>query len=208
MWRLIIATIVIFVLLLLNEWWWRERQHGEISRKWIHIIVGSFVAFWPFFLSWHQIEFLSVVFVLAVIFSKWFGLFKALHTVQRPTIGEVLFGAAVGIVALLAPNAGLYCLALLYMSLADGLAAIIGVKYGSNQAYSIFGSPKSLIGTTTFFGVACVLLLGFGMTGHYVPLMLIAPLLLGATLIENLAVFGLDNLLVPLYVVILFRCFT
>ncbi|HET7630139.1 MAG TPA: hypothetical protein VFK03_02085, partial [Candidatus Saccharimonadales bacterium] len=148
--ELLWATLPILLALLLNEWWWHGRRHGEASRKLIHISVGTFVAFWPLFLSWQQIELLSLAFVGAVLISRQFHVFKAIHSVQRPTWGELYFGIAVGLVAMLTHEPAIYVAALLHMSLADGLAAIVGHRYGHRYVYRIFGSSKSRLGTATF----------------------------------------------------------
>jgi len=61
---LILTVLAVFGLLLVGETWWRHQAvHGEFSRKFIHITVGSFVAVWPFFLTWSQIELLSLSFL-------------------------------------------------------------------------------------------------------------------------------------------------
>lgn len=196
---LILTIFAIFFVLALNEWWWRERTHGEISRKFVHITVGSFVAFWPLFLSWRQIELLSAAFVLAVLVSQQFNIFKAIHSVQRPTWGEVYFGLSVGVIAFMTHSPVIYAVALLHMSLADGLAAIVGVRYGASQAYRVFGARKSLAGSTAFFVVSLLLLIGFSInqSQDFSPLLIV--LAAGATLLENLAVRGLDNLAIPMF---------
>jgi dolichol kinase len=199
------AVLVVFVLLLLSEMWWRRRQvHGEFSRKFVHITVGSFVAFWPFFLSWRDIELLSVAFLLSVAASKYLRLFQAIHSVQRPTLGEFFFALAVGLVALTTHNKWIYAAALLQMGLADGLAAVIGVRYGNRLKYLVFKHPKSLAGTLTFFVVSFGILTGFShWSGMPLGLVYILTVSVAASILENLAVLGLDNLLVPLFIALL-----
>lgn len=196
----IYAVLPVFILLLISEFWWRRRQrHGELSRKFVHLAVGSLVAFWPFYLGTRQIQFLSLAFLLVVGLSKYLKVFKAIHSVQRPTWGEIFFALAVGLTTLVAPNRGLYAAALLQMSLADGLAAVLGSYYGGVTRYKIFGQTKSLVGTSVFFVTSLTILAFYvGLAG--VPISVAAvigvPLLLA--LLENVAPFGLDNLLVPI----------
>lgn len=199
---LLLTILAVLSLLLLNEFWWRHhRVHGELSRKFVHISVGSFVAFWPFWLSWAEIQLLSVAFVLAVGISKYVGLFQAIHSVQRPTWGEICFGAAVGLVTLLTEDRAVYAAALLQMSLADGLAAVIGHHYGKRTSYKVLGHTKSMVGTLTFFVVSFGLLLAaqshLSISFHVTELAVLGA---AASLIENLGIRGLDNLLVPLLV--------
>ncbi len=199
---LILTILIVFALLLVNEIWWRTHpKRSELSRKFVHITVGCFVAVWPFFLSWNQIIFLSVAFVVVVGISKYFHIFRAIHSVQRPTWGELFFALAVGIVAMATHHKGVYAAALLQMSLADGLAAIVGQRYGKANQYKVFGSVKSVAGTLTFFAVSLALLLGYA---HYsvtdITLIYMVALAAATSLIENVGAYGLDNLLVPLFV--------
>ena len=64
---LILTVLAVFALLMGSEFWWRTHDsHDEFSRKFVHITVGSFVAFWPFYLSWGQIMFLSLAFLVVI----------------------------------------------------------------------------------------------------------------------------------------------
>jgi phytol kinase len=93
------------------------------------------------------------------------------------------------------------------MSLADGLAAVVGLKYGAKNAYRIAGNKKSIIGTFTFlivsFTILTIYALHFGTIG--IPVILSSAVV--ATLIENISPFGLDNLLVPLLVALMLHGF-
>ena len=197
-----LVVIAIFVLLLISEYLWRNStMHEEISRKFVHLTVGTFVAFWPFFLSWDTIKLLSVAFLAVVLISKYLNIFQAIHSVQRPTWGELFFAIVVGTLAFVTHNKWIYAASLLQMSLADGLAAVIGVHYGKRQRYHVFGHPKSVVGTLTFFVVSfAILLLYSAHSGTSVALTSMLGLALGATVLENFAIHGFDNLLVPLLV--------
>ena len=199
---LILTLLVVFVLLVCNEWWWRsQRSHTEINRKFIHITVGTFVAFWPLFLSWQQIRWLSLAFLIVVALSKYLHIFKAIHSVQRPTWGEIFFAVAVGAVTFITHDKWIFAAAVLQMALADGLAAIIGVQYGRKQSYLIFGQAKSVIGTATFIFVSVYILFAFMyISDTPLPYATIFGLAAAAGVIENFGVFGLDNLLVPVLI--------
>lgn len=195
-----LAVGIVLALLVFNEFWWRRKQyHSELGRKFIHITVGTFVAVWPFFLTWKQIQLLSVAFLVAVALSRYLHLFRAIHSVTRPTWGEVFFAIAVGATTLITDNKWIYMTALLQMSLADGMAAVIGTRYGKRRHYMVLGHPKSVIGSTTFFVVSILLLAGFAGFGDFplAPLFMIG-LSATLTLIENIGVKGLDNFFVPI----------
>lgn len=199
---LILTIIGVLCILLLSEYWYRRHpQPNELSRKFVHITVGTFVAFWPFFLSWNQIVFLSGAFLVGVIASKYLKVFQAIHSVQRPTWGEIFFAIAVGIIAFVTQSKGIYAAALLQMSLADGLAAIVGLRFGTGNRYKIFGSTKSVAGTLTFFVISLALLIGYSqVTEAFLPFAFLVLLAAGTSLIENLGVLGLDNIMVPLLI--------
>jgi phytol kinase len=198
---LILTVLAVFAMLVLSELWWRYRKpHDEFSRKFIHIFVGSFAAFWPYYLDWNWIIILSAAFIAGVAASKFFNIFKSIHAVERPTWGEVMFAASVGILALITKEPWIYTAALLHMSLADGLAAIVGVTWGKKSRYKIFGHYKSIIGSTTFFVVSVAILTVYSLAASPLsPTVIIGTALL-ATSLENIGVRGLDNLAVPLVV--------
>ncbi|CAN5411763.1 SEC59/DGK1/VTE5 family protein [soil metagenome] len=198
-----LAIGIVFLLLLINEWLWWDRPHGEASRKFVHISVGTLVALWPLLLSWKQIELLSLAFVVGVIVSRQFNIFKAIHAVERPTWGELYFGASVGLIAITTHEPAIYAVALLHMSLADGLAAVIGHAYGRKSVYRVFGARKSGVGTLTFLVVSLAILTVFSVQqgislGIWLPL-----LACSAALLENIAVRGLDNLVIPLFITLM-----
>jgi phytol kinase len=201
---ILVACAVTFVVLCMGEYGWRKGWlRNEFGRKFIHIIVGSFVAFWPLFLSWYQIFFLSAAFVVVVGASKYLGIFRAIHSVQRPTWGEIFFAISVGLLALITRDGWMYMAALLHMSLADGLAAIVGTQFGKSTKYSVLGHAKSVVGSLTFFVVSVVILAGYSIgTDTSMTPLLIAGTSFVAMALENLSTRGLDNITVPVWVAI------
>jgi phytol kinase len=201
----IAAVGLIFLVLCASEFWWRKhRIDSELSRKFIHLTVGSFVAFWPFFLTWNEIRLLSVGFAIVVLISKWLHIFQAIHSVQRPTWGEMYFALVVGLLTFITHSKGIYAAALLQMSVADGMAAVVGVEYGikKGKKYHVFGHSKTVIGTLTFFVISAAILLGYSADTTRLAWFGVLGLAAVATVLENLAVEGLDNLLVPLVVAV------
>lgn len=199
----LVGTIfIVLAILLFGEWMWRrQRIHGEFSRKFVHITVGSFVAFWPYFLSVNEIRLLSLGFIIVAALSKYFHIFTAIHSVQRTTWGEFWFALVVGLLASMAAHPHIYTTALLSMSLADGLAAVIGTHFGNSTRYKVFGSVKSVVGSLTFAIVMALILTGYNMTTPgALPLLALLSTVVVSTVLENVAIKGFDNLLVPLFV--------
>jgi phytol kinase len=175
----------------------------EFGRKFVHISIGTFVAFWPLILSWPQIIMLSISFIIGISVSRWLNLFQAIHSVQRPTWGEVYFAAAVGLLALVTQDGWIYMAALLHMALADGLAAVIGVSFGKRNKYVVFGHIKSIAGTSTFFAISLGIIAGYMyQSGAAINPFAIAGIALGATVLENASPKGLDNITVPVWVAV------
>ena len=189
-------------MLFVNEVWWRaHKTHNELSRKFVHITVGSFVAFWPFFLSWREIELLSLAFVVVVSLSRALNIFSAIHSTQRPTWGEICFALAVGIITLVTHDKWIYMAALLQMGLADGLAAVIGTRFGNRNRYLFLSHVKSVVGTMTFFVLSILILLAYAhYSGQYLAPLFMVGLAAAASLMENVSVKGLDNLVVPVLI--------
>ena len=195
--------VIVLLLLILNELILKNSNKiNEFNRKFVHISVGSFIAFWPFLISWQDIRLISLAFVAVVLVSRRWNIFKGIHTVVRPTMGEVLFAIAVGGLTYLTSNNWIYLVAILQMSLADGLAAMIGTNFGKKNSYRVFGQIKSIIGSLGFFISSFILLIVYGiLSAVQLPVYLIINFSLFLTLIENVGIFGLDNLLVPVFTV-------
>ena len=202
--NLAISVTVILTLICISELLWRQRDiNVEYTRKFVHISAGTFVAFWSLYLSRYQIVLLSIAFVLVVIISRYTKLFQAIHSVQRPTWGELLFAVAVGALAFVAATHWIYSVSLLIMSIADGMAAVIGMKFGKSNRYSIFGYAKSVAGTITFFLITMIILTAYSIFTPGIFSIWFIGIAVVATVLENISIRGLDNLFVPILVAVM-----
>ncbi|HET9850176.1 MAG TPA: hypothetical protein VFP35_00915 [Candidatus Saccharimonadales bacterium] len=129
---------------------------------------------------------------------------------NRRTYGDYFFALSVTVCAMITTNKVFFMAAILMMALADGLAALAGKKFGKRLKYTVFGQTKTGVGTMTFwFTAVCILdiasLLAHNslVYNHYYWLILLLPP--GLTIVENLGVYGLDNLLVPVLTVVVLR---
>jgi phytol kinase len=199
---LLTAMMVVFLLLCMAELLRRRRSwHDEMTRKFVHITVGVTVALWPYMLSWNQIRFLSLAFAVVVVLSQYLNIFKAIHSVERPTWGELMFAVAVGLMTFMTNDPIIYSTAILQMSLADGFAGVIGTRFGRSNSYRVFRQHKSWAGTATFFVVSLLLLAGYALiTDTMIAWYYLALLSALTAAIENISVRGLDNLLVPIVI--------
>ncbi len=197
-----LTVLVTFLLLASTELLWRKGHvQKEYARKIVHMSVGVFVASWPFFLSWNDIRLLSIAFIVVVSISLRLKFFKSIHSVERPSWGEVLFAVAVGLVTFLTKDPYIYAAAILHMSLADGAAALLGTKYGSANGYRVLGQLKSLAGSLAFFSTSLAILAAYVVTtGVYANTGYVVLLAVFATAVENCGWKGLDNLFVPVLI--------
>lgn len=196
---------LILILLVANEFYWRRgKLEPETARKIIHILVGSFIAFWPLYMSWQAIQLLCLALFVGVLISYQFGVFGAIHKVPRRTSGELWYPAGIGLAALLTTQPWIFCVAVLHLSLADGLAAIVGKKYGIMH-YRIGQHTRSIIGSFAFLLVSmalCVfafIALRNELPGISLAVFGVTPFL--ATAVESISRHGLDNVFIPLSVV-------
>ena len=128
-----------------------HRIRGEYSRKFIHMTVALWMSTWRFLLPAPLVVGLCVVMGVIVYIAKKKQLLKSIFEVERTTHGEVTYALGVGIVALVFSSPHVFALAVLNLGFADGLAAIIGIKYG-RRVYNIFGAQKTLAGALASFG--------------------------------------------------------
>lgn len=196
---LLLSMAAVGVLLLGNEFWWRHKaSHGEHHRKLVHMLVGTFVAFWPFYLSWTDIRIISLAFLLGVALSKGLNIFASIHEVERFSVGEICFALSVGVLTFITHTDWIYAASILLMSLADGAAAIVGLHFGRNNSYKVFGYKKSLAGTGTFFIVSLAILFAAKfMSGSSIALWVIPVASIIATGVENITIYGFDDLFLP-----------
>ena len=125
--------------------------------------------------------------------------------IGRTTWGELYFGISVGLVSVMSSNKWVYMVAILQMSLADGLAAVIGSTVLIGRRYKIFGHNKSVIGSLTFYIVSFILTVVYLVLskGQPQPAIVLIVLPLVSTALENVSIGGLDNLTVPFVYTIL-----
>lgn len=184
------------------------QPHPEILRKLLHVGMGlvTLTFPWVFTLTWP-------VWVLAAISALLLAATRipnplqrklggVIDGVQRRSLGEIYFPIGVALVFQLSDRDPLlYGISILLLTLADAIAALIGIFYGHVQ-YTAAGGRKSAEGSVAFFTVAFlsthVPLLLFTDTGRAESLLLGVTIGLLVMLIEAVAWDGLDNLLIPL----------
>jgi dolichol kinase len=193
----------VFLLLVATEKIFEKKYlRGEYLRKFLHISVGSFVAVWPWFLSWQTIRLIGLAMLIGVFLNHHSRIVKFNH-ISRKTYGDILFALVIVAAALLTTSKIFFALAILHLSLADGFAAVVGEKYGKLWRYKIFNQTKSVPGSMAFWFISLCILGTGALFAHdlisfknYVLLLLLLPPVL--TYLENISPFGTDNVVVPI----------
>ena len=181
----------------------------ELRRKAAHIALGLGCAAFPWIFSSP-----APVWALAALACAGLALLRlrparastlgsALHDVDRLSWGELVFPFAVALV--FHASAGrweLYVPPVLVLALADAAGALVGRRFGRHPLRMEDAQRKSLEGGLAVFAVAapCVALPLALFAGWSWALALAAALLAAvlASLIEGVAIEGLDNLFLPL----------
>lgn len=204
---------ILLILLTAEILWRRKILIGENQRKFVHILVGTFAAFWPWILTWEQIQMLGLLMTFGVLLNRRRMVLHFLGGIRiHHNYGDVFLPLAIVIAGLVTTNKVFFAIAILHVSLADGLAAIVGTNFGKYWKYKILTNTKTVLGTMTFWLVS-ICILAFGILGlgvlpaqdvfaypNYALLLLLLPPVL--TLVENVVGLGMDNIAVPAAVLI------
>ncbi|OGL38428.1 hypothetical protein A3B63_00650 [Candidatus Saccharibacteria bacterium RIFCSPLOWO2_01_FULL_49_22] len=198
---------VLIILIAVEIIWRYKLLKGELQRKFAHITGGIFVAFWPWLVSWRTIQLLGLAMLVGASLNRYRKFSHFADGVHRESYGEIFSALAITLCAVLTNEPIIFAIAILHLALADGLAAVIGNKFGRKWRYEVFGQEKTIIGTMTFW-IVSVIILGIGLLyaaqfidyETYSILLIVLPPLLAA--LENLAVYGSDNIVVPVATIV------
>lgn len=209
---LIICFIYIFAIIGLAEGLRRWKGYSStFTRKVIHIGVGMmswiipylFTSPWPF-------VFASAFFAIFNLLDYKFGFFSAMASSDKSNLGTVYFPIAAAVVALVFwEQPPLMVAALMPLTWGDGLASVIGKKYGRRQ-YKVHTSTRTLEGSAGFF-VACFFFTWLALwavdgSPRLTPEAALLPALvvtIATTLVEAISLWGLDNLAITAVAIII-----
>ncbi|HXY86047.1 MAG TPA: hypothetical protein VEH52_11265 [Gaiellaceae bacterium] len=169
----------------------RMQLAPETLRKLAHIGGALLAVPLPLLLTYREIAGLGLVFAAIMAVSLRLSIFAAVHGVERASHGEVFFPLGVAGLAMFFPDWTAYMYGVLVLGLADGLAALVGTRYGRRKI--VHG--KSVWGCATFFAVAYAV--GIALQVPPSTTLVIAA---SATAVEAMSRHGFDNIAVPLVV--------
>ncbi|PIG91461.1 diacylglycerol/polyprenol kinase family protein [Gloeocapsopsis sp. IPPAS B-1203] len=177
---------------------------SEITRKIVHIGTGNIIllAWWLNIPASIGIG-ASIVASVVTLLSYKFPLLPGINSVGRQSLGTFFYAVSIGILVAWfwsVEQPQYAALGILVMTWGDGLAALIGQKFGKHR-YKIWGIQKSWEGSLTMAVVSYIVssLIFLGIQGNIWQTWMISLVIaLVATSLEAFSKFGIDNLTVPL----------
>jgi phytol kinase len=212
--RYLYLLLPVGIILVLSEYLRRKNIiEGEYSRKLVHVVAGAYICYWPWLASMNEIALTAVALIVSITVSHSIGIFHAIHDVRKRSLGDLLYPVSILLCALLTDSPRVFAASLAYMMLADGLAAVIGTKYGQASHYSVMGNQKSKQGTVAYLLIASAISLGFLYVSRIdifsnFGFMTLVSLPLVTAALEHISPAGTDNLTIPLTALFFFQMIT
>ena len=184
------------------EFLYKRKLSPDITRKIVHIGGGIAAALFPVFLDLKTVVVIGAGFFLILLWSKRKNFLNSVHKINEESIGALLYAPSLTLTAIVfwPINQLAFQGAALILGLSDGIAGIVGRRYGKRK-YSITGT-KTVEGSVIFFLITTLILSVILLTNSSQPLLSKMILTLGGslllTIIEALLGKGWDNLFIPL----------
>jgi phytol kinase len=176
----------------------------ETVRKVVHIGTGNVILLaWLLQLpAWVGLT-SAVLAAIVTLISYQLPILPGVNSIGRKSLGTFFYAVSIGVLTAIfwpldLPHYAV--IGILIMAWGDGLAAIIGQRFGKHP-YTIFGNRKSWEGTGTMLLVSytIVSIVLFSVQGNIWQTWFVGiPVAIVATAVESIAQWGLDNLSVPL----------
>ncbi|MFW9257476.1 diacylglycerol/polyprenol kinase family protein [Nostoc sp. CALU 546] len=202
--QIAIAAIWVLLILMIAGVVNRFADKPEIVRKIVHIGTGNviLIAWWLNIPASVGIT-ASILASAITLLSYRLPILPGINSVGRQSLGTFFYAVSFGILVawfwyLQQPQYA--ALGILIMTWGDGLAALIGQRFGTHK-YKVFGTEKSWEGSLTMMLVSYLVssLILVGTQGNswqtWVISLLVAVM---ATALEAVSFLGIDNLTVPL----------
>ncbi len=174
----------------------------EFTRKFVHVGVGMIAfALVVFFREWYFAIIPPLIFIGVNYVSYRRQVLSVMETGEKNQLGTVYFPISFCIlIPLLWSQPALLVASLMPMTWGDAFAAILGRHFGKHR-FVVFGQTRSFEGSLTMFvfslvATFCALVMFALPVTTSLPLALLTAL--GATVVEAISPWGIDNLTVPL----------
>ncbi len=191
---------IVLISELLSRFW---AVDGEITRKVVHIGTGNVIllAWWLQIPAWVGIC-CSVLASIVTLISYKLPILPGVNSIGRKSFGTFFYAVSMGILVwyFWGINQPQYAaIGILTMSYGDGMAALIGQRFGKHP-YKIGGIIKSWEGSLTMLVISyfiCHVILTLTLGSSWQNLLISILLAISATGLESLSWWGIDNLTVP-----------
>lgn len=179
------------------------KDDPELTRKVVHIGSGNVILLaWWLNIPANIIVAAAVIASIIALTSYFVPILPSINSVGRKSLGTLFYAISIGILAQVfwQDYPQYTAIGILVMAWGDGMAAIIGQRFG-RHSYRVFDINKSWEGsltmaTATFIVTSLILL---STQGNTPPTYLIAAIVaVTATALEAFSKLGIDNLSVPL----------
>lgn len=177
----------------------------EVTRKFIHIMVGNWVFLYPYYESLSGLVFVPAMFIIINALSLKYALIPAMEREENDGYGTVYYAISLTLLsawAMISNKPYVLFIGILSMAYGDGFAAIIGKKFGKNlklKNYPDKSIPGSLVvGSVSFMVSALSLIAYYGLEKIGVILIVSIMTSLFAVFLELEGKNGIDNLSLPL----------
>jgi len=199
--NILIFLFLFFLVFALAELLYIRKIPQYITRKVVHMGGGLVTVFMPLFVTLKTFVILGIGFFLLLLISKQKKFLNSIHKMKSESNGAILFAPSLVLTGLIfwPINIHIFQGATLVLALSDGIAGIIGNKYGRKK-YKITGN-KTIEGSLVFFLITVLIFLGILYISDKMALSKIIFVLLGSltlTIIEAVFSKGWDNLFIPL----------
>ena len=187
-------------------------KYPEGSRKFLHIMTGNIAFLLPIFVTKEVMAFLAAG--PFILFTFLMSPYTPINKIRGKTsaaghgMGLVYYSITWTILAyLFFDNMVVIAIGILSMSYGDGLASVIGIKFGKKK-YNIFGDEKSIFGSFAMFiftfitTIIALFFYNINVTSYVILVLLFMAFI--ASIIEGLTPKGLDNLTVPFVCVFIY----
>jgi dolichol kinase len=211
-----VAAVYIYVavLIVFTEKVFSKRYPVQ-SRKFLHIMTGNIAFILPLFETREIMAFVAAgPFILFTFLMSPYSPIKSMRGKTSEAghgLGLVYYAITWTVLAYaFFDHREIIAMGILAMSYGDGLASVIGIKYGKRK-YSIFKDIKSYVGSIAMF-VCTFLLLVVALLFYAEPLTTRVTVYLlcmsgVATIVEGVTPLGLDNLSVPFVAALMYWFF-
>jgi dolichol kinase len=199
-----------------------SKKYPVQSRKFLHIMTGNIAFILPLFETREIMAFVAAgPFILFTFLMSPYSPIKSMRGKTSEAghgLGLVYYAITWTVLAYaFFDHREIIAMGILAMSYGDGLASVIGIKYGKRK-YTVFKDTKSYVGSIAMFVCTFLLLVialmfyvVYGGTPAPTNMVRVTVYLLCmagvATVIEGVTPLGLDNLSVPFVVALMYWFF-